>query len=744
MRKVNWKRDRESFEARGAAEAAAYAPSQDLVLVPQDREDATVRARGGRRWAEKHSLPPGMSRRPAKNSGGRPAPDPSSTPTSSYPSRPKTTPHHDATAYSQARLVGAVLALLLWLVALVVASEWSKKVLHPLFGSVPTSHRHLQSTLVLDALSFLLRRSRPSQSTALMLAVMTAVLVWKAPSIVWLLAPWSGRLGPELGPVLFQFLLYRPLRFIGLSFVSGITVSPRTIFGPSPELMASQSQISPALGLEEKTIFVVFVVASASLQSQFSSFFAPYASVGLPWDLAPRLADTRDLQQPVVAGSILLASFLSALTVRSPASPGLPPLRPSSLPFLLPLLALLLIPSRTSPSSVHPYHVSRSSPSHRLLARRHSLTGLVSVGEVALSPLDPLDSVVRYLRADHSLLGGTWIGPKRRQVREELGFGEGEEGGEEVEKRAVEEAESVYATFVLQEAVRLVERPDHPVSSDRQDRALILYVPLSPRVLILGTEARLDSGLGTGIAARSLIKHNLSVDVVEIDPAVLDFAHRYFALPFSPGKEHVEDARGFLRRARRRLASDDEEEEEEEEGKWDYVVHDVFTGGAVPAALFTIECWQDVKSIMTASGVLAVVRPCPPFSPSLLFHKTLIPARALDGQNFAGDLKSEASRLVLASLDAVFPACRAFEEPTGAEEDSGDFKNMVRVVVLEWIRLGTDDATDVTKGHLLPGCGEETDVPTGDDRRLARVSAPVPHTVFLHHARSRPASIDHQ
>lgn len=46
-------------------------------------------------------------------------------------------------------------------------------------------------------------------------------------------------------------------------------------------------------------------------------------------------------------------------------------------------------------------------------------------------------------------------------------------------------------------------------------------------------------------------------------------------------------------------------------------------------------------------------------------------------QNFAGELGSEASRLVLDSLNAVFPGCRAFEEGTGQPSD-GDFKNMVR------------------------------------------------------------------
>jgi spermidine synthase len=38
--------------------------------------------------------------------------------------------------------------------------------------------------------------------------------------------------------------------------------------------------------------------------------------------------------------------------------------------------------------------------------------------------------------------------------------------------------------------------------------------------------------------------------VVEIDPVVFDFAHRYFAVPDTMGGAVIEDARVFLRRER--------------------------------------------------------------------------------------------------------------------------------------------------------------------------------------------------
>jgi spermidine synthase len=81
--------------------------------------------------------------------------------------------------------------------------------------------------------------------------------------------------------------------------------------------------------------------------------------------------------------------------------------------------------------------------------------------------------------------------------------------------------------------------------------ALTLSYPDGPHI----------SGLGIGTAARSLIEHGLSVSVCEIDPAVYDFARRYFALPV-PSTVYLEDARKLLRRARGLL-------------QYDVIVHDV-------------------------------------------------------------------------------------------------------------------------------------------------------------------------
>lgn len=82
----------------------------------------------------------------------------------------------------------------------------------------------------------------------------------------------------------------------------------------------------------------------------------------------------------------------------------------------------------------------------------------------------------------------------------------------------------------------------------------------------------------------------MNVSVVEIDPIVHQFAEGYFGLPKLPVA--YEDGRAFIERAGE---------------KWDYIVHDVFTGGSVPAHLFTAEMWSATKAALSTDGVLAVV-----------------------------------------------------------------------------------------------------------------------------------------
>ncbi|CAG8699977.1 8411_t:CDS:2, partial [Cetraspora pellucida] len=167
---------------------------------------------------------------------------------------------------------------------------------------------------------------------------------------------------------------------------------------------------------------------------------------------------------------------------------------------------------------------------------------------------------------------------------------------------------------VFKETVRLVERG----ISHKHERALQI-------------------GLGIGVLTASLQAHNVELDVVELDPVVYDFAINYFNLK-REHKIYLQDGRKFINNA--------------EAQTYDYVLHDVFTGGSVPSALFSIEALEQIKRILKANGVLAL--------------------------NFVSSEQwphAESLALVANTIKAVFPYVKCFRE--GPREGSVPFQNMV-------------------------------------------------------------------
>jgi spermidine synthase len=95
-------------------------------------------------------------------------------------------------------------------------------------------------------------------------------------------------------------------------------------------------------------------------------------------------------------------------------------------------------------------------------------------------------------------------------------------------------------------------------------------------------------GLGAGIVPMELARRGVTVDVVEIDPASLHLAQRYFG--FDPGRARVHhaDARAFVRQCSRR---------------YDVVVVDLFHGDGTPDYLVTREFFRDLRACMADDGI---------------------------------------------------------------------------------------------------------------------------------------------
>ncbi|KAF1969443.1 hypothetical protein BU23DRAFT_557632 [Bimuria novae-zelandiae CBS 107.79] len=260
-------------------------------------------------------------------------------------------------------------------------------------------------------------------------------------------------------------------------------------------------------------------------------------------------------------------------------------------------------PHHPSESAFIKANASLSTQNFTILARQESNTGYVSVLE------SQADIAFRILRCDHSLLGGEWLVTP------------------EAYAKGQRQRETIFSVFVLLEAVRLVENRgiEEPAAAlpDSQKSALVI-------------------GLGIGTAPNALIAHSINTTIVELDPVVHAYATRYFSL--SPKHTAViDDAVAYVDRTSRSTPA-----------SYDYIIHDVFTGGAEPVALFTKEFLTGLYDLLHEDGVVAI--------------------------NYAGDLALGSTQLVLNTIHAVFPACRLFrDQPPSADHKPGDadFINMV-------------------------------------------------------------------
>jgi hypothetical protein len=263
---------------------------------------------------------------------------------------------------------------------------------------------------------------------------------------------------------------------------------------------------------------------------------------------------------------------------------------------------------------------------YTLLERQESLTGYISV-------LENHDLKFRAMRCDHSLLGGEWVIPPRKGQHKQL-------------------KEPIYAIFAMLEAVRLV-KTEIDLSSE-------------PRAL--------NIGLGIGTAPTAMMVHGIQTDVIELDPTVYYFAAKYFGLP--PGLiTEIGDAVESVTATVSRDVSE----------IYDYIIHDVFTGGAEPVNLFTREFLSNLKTLLKPNGVIAI--------------------------NYAGDLVGPSASLIYRTINSVFPSCRVFREVEAPEAGSTavDFTNMVFFCTktskpIEFRKPVESDflGSGATQEHLLP------------------------------------------
>ncbi|HNG62046.1 MAG TPA: fused MFS/spermidine synthase, partial [Cellvibrionaceae bacterium] len=135
------------------------------------------------------------------------------------------------------------------------------------------------------------------------------------------------------------------------------------------------------------------------------------------------------------------------------------------------------------------------------------------------------------------------------------------------------------------------------------------YTKMVLASLLIKPEPKNILVVGLGGGTLPMVFHQLlpsaQITSVEIDPAVVKAAQRFFAYQENPQViTELLDARVFIKRAGRQGK------------KWDLVVLDAFNGDYIPEHLMTREFLQEVQAVLNPGGLVAANT----FADSRLYH----------------------------------------------------------------------------------------------------------------------------
>jgi len=169
-------------------------------------------------------------------------------------------------------------------------------------------------------------------------------------------------------------------------------------------------------------------------------------------------------------------------------------------------------------------------------------------------------------------------------------------------------------------------------SYTRMSMASLLFTPNPESVLVIGL------GGGTIPIAFHELFPTAHIDAVEIDPAVVEVAKKYFGLNTSAQfTVHIQDARVWTKRAQRALR------------KYDIIILDAFNGEYIPEHLMTQEFLQEIQSLLSKRGVLVANT----FAISELYHHESATYASVYGSFFNFRVAQSANRVVIAPVVSV-------------------------------------------------------------------------------------------
>ncbi|MGA2660170.1 MAG: fused MFS/spermidine synthase [Verrucomicrobiota bacterium] len=126
----------------------------------------------------------------------------------------------------------------------------------------------------------------------------------------------------------------------------------------------------------------------------------------------------------------------------------------------------------------------------------------------------------------------------------------------------------------------------------RQSRSYFTYMLSGlARASVSNVNDVLCIGLGIGIVPMDFARQGTRVDVVEINPAVVPVAARFFDLQRDKINLTIDDGRHFLNRCRKH---------------YDAVILDAFLGDSSPSHLLTREAFESMRRVLRPGGALVI------------------------------------------------------------------------------------------------------------------------------------------
>lgn len=132
--------------------------------------------------------------------------------------------------------------------------------------------------------------------------------------------------------------------------------------------------------------------------------------------------------------------------------------------------------------------------------------------------------------------------------------------------------DSIFAQFYLHEAVRLSNRGDDNTGKGGVNGLTLCL------------------GVGIGVVTKALREHGCKVEAIELDTSIITYAQDYFSLK---GYIHNKNAITYI---------NDKEKFE----KYEYVIHDVFSGGFIHPGLLKQSEFNQISNVLKIDGVVAI------------------------------------------------------------------------------------------------------------------------------------------